>query len=126
VPVYAWQFVCEPGATKTWDVWVEGEAVTDFSLLFPPGPCGLLKVAVFYGLKKLYPYGEDQWFAGDNCEVRFSDELPLPESPCRLRIVAVNEDEAYPHAFFVWMRTRPPRPRVEVRVAEGGTVEIVI
>jgi len=128
MPFYSWMFTCPANTAQEWRVEVEGEAVTRVHVGFPPGPQGLLKVAVFYGEKKVYPSLEELWFTGDDVELAFDDYWELPETPCPLRIVAVNEDEVYEHMFYVRLKTEPlkVKPTVKFRVTPEGFVEVVV
>ena len=128
MPFYSWMFTCPANASQEWRVEVEGEAVTRVHVGFPPGPEGLLKVAVFYGEKKVYPSLEELWFNGDSVELAFDDYWELPETPCPLRIVAVNEDEEYQHLFYIRIKTEPlkVKPTVKFRVTPEGFVEVVV
>jgi hypothetical protein len=127
MPVYSGYYSVEPSAKQSWELWVEGSKITYFCASFPPGSQGLLRVAVCYGEKKLYPYSEDQWLRGDNVQVAFYDELPLPETPCRLIVKAENDDPYYPHGFFLYLETELEREKnVRFRVTEDGFVEVEI
>jgi len=128
MPFYSWMFVCPANSTREWRVEVEGVAVNHVRVGFPPGPSGLLKVAIFYGEKKIWPSVEELWFTGDGVEVAFDDYWPLPEKPCPLRVAAVNEDTVYDHLFYVRLKTEPLKEaeRVKFRVTEGGFIEVEV
>ena len=128
MPFYSWMLTCPANATSTWSVEVEGKAVTHIRVGFPPGPCGLLKVGIFYGEKKIWPSEEELWFTGDGVEIAFDDYWPLPESPCPLKIVAENMDETYEHLFYVRLKTEPlkGKERVKFRVTPEGFIEVEV
>jgi hypothetical protein len=110
------------------DLWVEGDRVSYISISFPPGSQGLLKVGIFYGEKKIWPYEEDQWFNGDDTTIDFEEDWPLPENPCRLIVKAVNEDDVYEHMFFLRLRTSSAATGspVSFRVTPEGFVEVMV
>ena len=126
MPFYSWYFLVPPRAERAYEVWVEGEALETVEIRFPPGPCGLLKVAVFYGVKQIVPLEEGTFVAGDDEAVRAEPHWPLPESPCRLIIYARNEDEVYPHEFHLRLQTKAKEERVYARLTEEGFLEVVL
>ena len=127
MPVYAYAFTAAAGRLNEWRVTVEGETVAYVSVSFPPGPSNLLRVAVFYGEKKVWPFGEAQWFVGDGVTIGFAEDWILPESPCTLRVLADATACLYPHTFTFWLRTEPFKPTVafKYRVTSEGFVEVV-
>jgi len=128
MPSYSWDWTVPPNTEAEYAIVIEGETVTWFSLTFPPGPAGLLEVSVYYGEKKVWPSEEEQVFKGDNCTVEFTEDWPLPETPCRLRVYAVNRDDTYPHTFFLRLKTSPAKPKAKVkfRVTEEGFIEVAL
>ena len=128
MPVYAYAFTAAAGRLNEWRVTVEGETVAYVSFSFPPGPSNLLRVAIFYGEKKVWPWGEAEWFTGDNVTIGFADDWVLPESPCVLRVLADASACLYPHTFTVWLRTERLKPEamLKYRVTQDGFVEVVV
>jgi len=80
---------------------------------------GLLKVAIYYGIKKIFPSEEDQWFAGDDETIEWTEWYELPESPCKLRIVAINDDDTYDHSVLVRIATIERKADLAKRVADA-------
>lgn len=100
MPIYSRVFTVPKATEKEYELEVEGDVITYVRLRYPPGSQGLLKVAVFYGIKQIFPYEEDTWFYGDDEIIDWQEYWELPETPCTLKIKAVNEDETYPHSFY--------------------------
>jgi len=128
MPTYSIDITVDPSSTVTEELWVEGEAVDWVSIRFPPGPSGLLEVAIFYGEKQIWPSEEGQVFKGDNEWIHFEDYWPLPETPCRLIIKAVNRDEVYEHSVYVRLHTKPLKAerKVKFRVTPEGFIEVSV
>ncbi|WP_448578888.1 hypothetical protein [Thermosphaera sp.] len=123
---YCREISVPPGSAVEEEVWIEGDVIKSVSVVFPPGPHGLLKVAIFYGEKKIYPSEEKSWISGDNERIETHAVWRLPETPCRLIVRAENHDTLYPHMFFLrletgWIESITLKPS-----AEGGLFEIGI
>jgi hypothetical protein len=126
VPLYSEYFSVDSLGKLEQALVVEGSKIVYFNVRFPPGSQGLLKVALFYGQKKIYPFEEDEWITGDNDVIQFDDELELPETPCRLLIKAENDDDTYPHGFFLRLKTEPvgEGTKTKFRVTSDGFIEV--
>jgi len=126
MPFYSDYFFVEPLEKKDFEVVVEGSKIVYFNVKFPSGPQGLLRVALMYGQKKIYPYNENEWISGDNESIEFEDDLPLPETLCRLIFRAENDDDTYGHRFFWRIKTAPVESgaKVKFRVTEDGFIEV--
>jgi hypothetical protein len=126
MPLYSDYFFVDASGKQDFYLTVEGSKIEYFSIDFPPGSHGLLRVALMYGQKKIYPYDENEWMRGDNTSKEFSDNYPLPETPCRLIVRAENDDDTYGHGFFLWLKTAPVESgaKVKFRVTEDGFIEV--
>lgn len=83
------------------EVEIQEDVIVKVSIRFPPGPSGLLKVAVFYGEEQITPFHEHEWIAGDDEVVEDTLYFKCPEKPCPITIKAYNLDEAYDHTALV-------------------------
>jgi len=99
MPIYSRVFKIPASAEKEYELEIEGDVITHVRIRFPPGPNGLLKVQIFYGIKQIFPHEEDTYFWGDDEIIEWDEYWELPESPCTLKIKAVNEDDTYEHSF---------------------------
>jgi len=104
--IYAKKITVDENSSKEEELEVEGYAITQLRLRFPPGPEWLLKVAVFYGTKQVFPWNEGEWFIGDDEIIEWEEFWELPESPCKLKIKAVNEDQVYEHSVFITINVK--------------------
>jgi len=80
---------------------VEGAVFSRLHVLIPPGHCGLARLAVFYGQAQIFPIERGKWLKGDNQYLVLELHWPLPESRCTLTFKGWNEDEDYPHTFYM-------------------------
>lgn len=72
-----------------------------FEIDFPPGPSGLVGIAVVDGDSRLYPFGEMEYFIGDNATISFEDEHIFTSATATLDILAYNLDDFYDHTIQV-------------------------
>jgi len=86
---------------------VEEEVVTRIAVYFPPGPCNLLKVALFYGAEQIWPHRRYEWLSGEDVLIEDALYFKCPERPCPLRILAYNEDDTYEHSCIVYITAHP-------------------
>jgi len=81
----------------------ELEAVLDVGRIvgvevqFPRGCVGLVHVAVRRELHQLWPTNPDGFIAGENANIKWSEDLDLLEAPYTLTLVGYNEDDSFPH-----------------------------
>ena len=119
MPVYSRVFTTSASTTKDYDLWVEGDVITFVRIRFPPGPNGLLKVAIFYGEKQLFPWEESTWFIGDDETIAWDEYFVLPERPCRLIVRVKNDDDTYEHSVLVTIVTQSYASTRETRLARA-------
>ena len=100
MPIYCRAFTVPANSEEEFELEIEGDIISYVRIRFPPGPQGLLKVSIFYGIKQIFPYEESTEFAGDDEIIDWQEYWELPESPCRLVIKAKNEDDTYDHSFY--------------------------
>jgi hypothetical protein len=76
---------------------VVGDYITHVEVIFPAGNNWVSRVAIFYGIQKLYPFLPDEWFFGTDETIEFDTLDPLPDMETRLRIVGWNNGGKYDH-----------------------------
>ena len=106
MPIYSKAFKVPPEEEKWFELEVEGDIIDMVRIRFPPGPSGLLKVAIFYGNEQIFPVERDTFFQGDNEIIQWSEYWLLPEAKTKLRIKAINEDDTYEHSFYLVLNTK--------------------
>jgi hypothetical protein len=73
--------------------------IYQFDLYFPPGPCGLLHVAIFDGGFPVWPSEPGETFFGDNLTLSFPDRYFIRSPKRMLTVRHWNEDDTYDHQF---------------------------
>lgn len=116
--IYSRVFTVSASSSEEFEVEVEGDVISFVRIRFPPGPSGLLKVAIDYGIKRIFPCEEGEWFYGDDEIIQWTEDWTLPETLCKLKIRAVNEDDTYDHKFYLVLQTKWKRETMEYKIAE--------
>ena len=97
---------------------LEGDVITHLWVRLPPGPQGLLHIAIFYGIVQIFPKEEGTYFAGDNEVIDWEEEWELPETPSQLHIIGINLDEKYDHSAYIKVATAWNKDRLAARIAD--------
>jgi len=118
MPIYSRAFKVPAAEEKWFELEVEGDIIDMVRIRFPPGPSGLLKVAIFYGNEQIFPVERDTFFQGDNEIIQWSEYWLLPEAKTKLRIKAINEDDTYEHSFYLVLNTKYRQELAEERLAK--------
>jgi len=84
-------------------VTVEGAVLDAMHFLIPDGHVGLARLAIFYGIKQLFPYETGTWLRGNAESFSLTLKWKLPEPKLDLLLKGWNEDDTYPHTFYVRM-----------------------
>jgi len=114
---------------------------------FPPGPGGLVGVAVFDGLYQVWPSSVGEFFVSDDETISFDDMYIKEAAPYQFDIYTYNDDEANDHtvrvriglvsnevfmerflptkgrAYFEKLRTRMIRERVKRAEMQRALIE---
>jgi len=81
--------------------------LTKFEVHFPPGCAGMVKCALYYGIKQLVPVKLGQYLAGDGETVSLRVQVPLPNHPTTLTFKAWSPGTTYPHTLQVRLESLP-------------------
>jgi len=81
--------------------------LTKVEVHFPPGCVGMVKCALYYGIKQLIPVVEGQYLAGDSETVSLRVQIPLPDHPTTLTFKAWSPGTSYPHTLQVRLESLP-------------------
>jgi len=76
---------------------IEGDTVIRLEMEFPDGCVRLAHVAVFYGIRQLWPTEAGTWLASNDWVISFPVSWDLPEPKTVLTIRGWNEDDTYKH-----------------------------
>jgi len=71
-------------------------------ICLPPGPCGLLHIAIFDGGYQVWPYEYGESFSGDAETITFDDVYLKETEPYEFVVLTWNEDDTYQH----WCQVR--------------------
>lgn len=119
--IYSIAVTTPPNSAKETIIVVEGDVIDLVRVRFPPGPSGLLKVAIYYGNEQIWPDKVGSWFVGDNEVIQWSEFYPLPEALTRFTVKTVNDDDTYEHSVYLTISTKYFRETFENRIAESIT-----
>jgi len=75
--------------------------ITKISVLIPAGHQGLAHLAIKSGETQIIPEGAGEWIEGDDESPEWLEEIELPSEPASLNASAWNEDDTYPHSFYI-------------------------
>jgi hypothetical protein len=117
--IYSRVFTVPPAQEKWFELEIEGDIIDMVRIRFPPGPAGLLKIAVFYGNEQIFPAEQWTFFAGDNEVIQWDEYWPLPERKTTIRVWAKNEDDTYEHSFYLVINTKYKHEISEERLAKA-------
>lgn len=82
-----------------WDI--QNGIIYKVEVMFPPGPCGLVGVAIRTASHQLYPADSDEWFLGDNVTISFDDEYLFNLDSKQIEIATYNNDDFFTHMVQV-------------------------
>ena len=88
-------------APKKTEVAVTEGIVHHLTVVFPPGPAGLLHVQIFDGQYQMYPTTHGQSFVGDNLKLDLDVMYAKEDFPFVFTIVTWNLDDTYAHDVTV-------------------------
>jgi len=86
---------------------LEGDILTEITIIIPPGHAGLTGLAIFYGIEQLAPLPSGEWFIGDNERISWVERWEIPEGEAEIIIRGYNEDDTYPHSFICRFEVEP-------------------
>lgn len=78
----------------------KGEIV-QWVIFFDPEAANLLHVRVEYHGSSVIPWGGKEWIVGFFTDTPLRDSLKIDVAPYVLDIYAYNEDDSYPHEYYI-------------------------
>lgn len=94
-------------APKKTNIKVWGGIIVKIEIMFPPGPQGDLKVAIYHGGHPVSPVNVGSWFAADDETVSFREFYPLRSAENTLTVYTYNDDAVNPHMCRVRINVLP-------------------
>jgi len=104
----------------TTSIEVEEDYVTYLGVYFPPGCCNLVHVRFRYGETQIFPHASYEWLSGEGYLMGGRLLFKTPESPCRIRIEAYNNDDTYDHTIIIYVEALKKE-----EVARPGVIESI-
>lgn len=94
-------------------------AIKQWVIFFDPEAANLLHVRVEYKGVSIMPWGGKDWLVGFFTDTPLDDNIELDTSPYVLDIYAWNEDDSYPHEYYIHPVIIRDRPMTVVEEEEG-------
>jgi len=104
---------------------IEGGKISMVSIHFPAGCNGMVYVAIFHGIKQLYPWTDGQYFRGNNETIIIHDDWKLPESKITLTIKAHSPGTLYDHTILIRIVTTRAEEYEEESKARTALVKLL-
>jgi len=89
------------------EIIIQEQVITTVSVYFPPGHVCLTGIALFYGEEQIFPFREYDWLRGNAETVTAKLYFIAPETPCKIKVKAFNEDTKYDHTLYVRIEALP-------------------
>lgn len=93
--------------------------IKQWVIFFDPEAADVLHVRIFYHGVQIMPWGESGWLVGFFTDSPMLEDLLIDTPPYELRIEAYNEDDSYPHEYFIHPVLIPKKPVSVVEEEEG-------
>ena len=97
--------------------------IAGWIVYFDPEAANLLHVRVEYHGFKILPYGELEAVVGFLNPIPIRESIKIDKDPAELRIIAWNDDDSYPHEYYVHPIIIPPVPVIPTSEEEAGLLE---
>jgi len=118
MPIYTALLTIPPNTSKDnpkeAKITLEGDILTEVTIVIPPGHAGLTGIALFYGIEQIAPLPSGEWLIGDNQVIPWVERWEIPEGKAEITLRGYNEDDTYEHSFICRLEVEP-REVVEVQ-----------
>jgi len=84
---------------KTLDIELPVGVIHKLDILFPPGCCGLVGVAIFQGVHLIWPSYSDEWFSTDGETITFEEFYEVRRGLTTFTLKGYNTDDTYSHTI---------------------------
>lgn len=75
--------------------------IKQWIIFFDPEAADVLHVRVEYKGSSIMPFGGKDWLVGFFTDTPLDDNIELDTPPYELDIYAYNEDDSYPHEYYI-------------------------
>lgn len=83
------------------DLKLTAGVIQKVSMLFPPGPHGMVRIRLMVGGHQLLPTNPDGYFATDDEALNIDEWYPLDAEPFSLKAVGTSPGTTYPHTISI-------------------------
>lgn len=94
----------------------------NYKIIFPPGPSGLVGVAVYMANTQWIPRVRDTYFIGDAINLDFDDTFEVTDEQPELRLFIYNTDDTYAHTVLLTF-TIETEPGAIAALLPGQTIQ---
>lgn len=75
--------------------------IEKLDILFPPGPCGFVGVAVDRFNTQILPTNPDSWFISDSETITSIESIAIHDRPFEIVFRGYNLDDTYTHTIYL-------------------------
>lgn len=93
--------------------------IKQWVIFFDPEAANLLHVRIEYHGLQIMPFSGSMWMVGFFSDTPFEDNIELDQPPYELDIFAYNEDDSYPHEYYIHPIIIPEKPFTVEAPSEG-------
>jgi len=101
------------------DLIIEGAVFERIHFLIPAGHQSLARLAIFYGIRQIFPKQPGTWLKGEGESFSMKIGWRLPEFKVQITLKGWNEDDTYQHTFYL-------RLEVPEKVEEARPWQVII
>lgn len=93
--------------------------IKQWIIFFDPEAADVLHVRISYHGVQIMPWGGKDWLVAFFSDAPLDDDLVIDTPPYELDIEAYNEDDSYPHEYYIHPVIIPVKPVTVVEGEEG-------
>ena len=93
--------------------------IKQWIIFFDPEAANLLHVRVEYHGVPIMPFSGEDWIVGFFTDTPLDDNIKLDTPPYELDVFAYNEDDSYPHEYYIHPIILREKPVVVAEGVEG-------
>lgn len=93
------------------------------TVLFPPGPSGLVHVRIFRHTRQIWPSTPGESYVGNKTMYTFAENWPIHELPHEVVVQGWNLDDTYEHTVYVHLVIPPLEVQTPVFVLSPALPE---
>jgi hypothetical protein len=98
--------------------------IKQWVIFFDPEAANLLHISIEYHGSRILPFSGDRWLTGFFSSTPFEDNIAIPDPPYVLDIYAYNEDDTFPHEYYIHPIIITEEPVEVTAISEGILAKI--